>query len=50
MEFCKKQGITRHFIVNKTPQQNGAVERMNQTLMEREMHETSCEVARIFLG
>jgi len=51
MKFCKQQGITRHFTVKKTPQQNGAEERMNQTLMERErerereMHQTSCEVA-----
>src|SRR4051812_38769855 len=36
MEFCKQQGITRHFTVKKTPQQNGAAERMNRTLMEKE--------------
>ena len=37
MEFCMHQGITRHFTVKKTPQQNGAAERMNRTLMEKEM-------------
>jgi len=36
LEFCKKEGIIRHFTVKKTPQQNGAAERMNRTLMERE--------------
>ena len=36
MEFCRQRGITRHFIVKKTPQQNDALERMNQTLMEKE--------------
>ena len=25
LEVCKKQGMVRHFIVNKTPQQNGVV-------------------------
>ena len=45
MEFCKQQGITRHFTMKKTLQQNDATERMNWTLMEREKHETSCGVA-----
>ena len=33
--FCKKEGISRHFIVRDTPQQNGVVERMNRTLLEK---------------
>ncbi|BFG24560.1 hypothetical protein CerSpe_108340 [Prunus speciosa] len=36
LEFCKSEGIKRHFTVKKTPQQNGAAERMNRTLMECE--------------
>ena len=32
MEFCKSEGITRHFTTPGTPQQN---ERMNITIMER---------------
>ncbi|CAL2277303.1 unnamed protein product [Prunus armeniaca] len=35
-DYCKQEGIIRHFTVKKNPQQNGAAERMNQTLMERE--------------
>ncbi|KAJ4715506.1 Retrovirus-related Pol polyprotein from transposon TNT 1-94 [Melia azedarach] len=34
-EFCKNEGIARHHTVRDTPQQNGVVERMNQTLLER---------------
>ena len=33
--FCKIEGIVRHHIVWHTPHQNGMVERMNQTLMQR---------------
>ena len=33
--FCKKEGISRHFTVRDTPQQNGEAERMNQTLLEK---------------
>src|SRR5436190_10643897 len=36
IEFCKQQGITRHFTVKKTPQQNGTAKRRNRTLMEKE--------------
>ncbi|CAL2228921.1 unnamed protein product [Prunus armeniaca] len=36
LEFCKSEGVKRHFTVRKTPQQNGAAERMNRTLIERE--------------
>ena len=36
LQFCREEGITRHFTVKKTPQQKGAAERMNRTLMERE--------------
>ncbi|KAL6124839.1 hypothetical protein ACLB2K_077348 [Fragaria x ananassa] len=34
-ELCKTEGIARHHTVRNTPQQNGVVERMNQTLLER---------------
>ena len=34
-EFCKNEGIVRHRTVRGTPQQNGVVERMNITLLER---------------
>lgn len=43
LEFCssefdtfnKQHGIVRHRIVRHTPQQNGLVERMNKTLIEK---------------
>ena len=34
-DYCKIHGIVQHKIVRKTPQQNGLVERMNRTLLER---------------
>jgi hypothetical protein len=34
-EICKKEGITRHFSVRETPQQNGIAERLNRTLLEK---------------
>uniref|UniRef100_A0A803PVB6 Integrase catalytic domain-containing protein n=1 Tax=Cannabis sativa TaxID=3483 RepID=A0A803PVB6_CANSA len=34
--FCQDNGIARHKNVIKTPQQNGIVERMNRTLLERD--------------
>jgi transposase InsO family protein len=34
-EFCNKCGIERHKTTPYTPQQNGVVERMNMTLMEK---------------
>jgi len=34
-EFCKKCGISLQKTTPYTPQQNGVVERMNKTLMER---------------
>ncbi|KAH9722805.1 hypothetical protein KPL70_006847 [Citrus sinensis] len=34
-EFCKSKGIARHKTVRHTPQQNGLVERMNRTLLEK---------------
>jgi len=34
-EFCKKCGISRQKTTPYTPQQNGVVEKMNKTLMER---------------
>ena len=32
LKVCQDCGIVRHFIVRKTPQQNGVSERMNKTL------------------
>ena len=32
-EFCKENGIKRHLTTSYTPQQNGVVERKNQTIM-----------------
>lgn len=34
-KFCSEQGILRHRIVRRTPQQNGVVKRMNKTLLEK---------------
>jgi len=34
-QFRKNEGIVRHHTVRYTPQQNGVVERMNRTLLER---------------
>ncbi|KAH9684681.1 DNA (cytosine-5)-methyltransferase [Citrus sinensis] len=34
-DFCKSKGIARHRTVTYTPQQNGLVERMNRTIIER---------------
>jgi len=34
-EFCRLKGIKRHRTIPRTPQQNGLVERMNKTLLER---------------
>ena len=33
--YCANEGIMRHMTVNFTPQQNGLVERMNSTLLEK---------------
>ncbi|KAJ0844964.1 putative RNA-directed DNA polymerase [Helianthus annuus] len=33
--FCKKHGIARHLTIPGTPQQNGLVERMNRTLLDK---------------
>ena len=35
IRFCELEGITRHFIVIGTTQQNGVIERMNRTLAKR---------------
>ncbi|CAL2276446.1 unnamed protein product [Prunus armeniaca] len=32
-DYCKQEGITRHFTVKNNPQQNGAAERMNRTFI-----------------
>ena len=34
-DFCRDEGIARHYTVRYTPQQNGVAERMNMTLLER---------------
>ncbi|CAL2253803.1 unnamed protein product [Prunus armeniaca] len=36
LEFCRNEGIKRHFTLKKVPQQNGAAEMMNRTLMTHE--------------
>jgi transposase InsO family protein len=33
-EFCELHGIKRHFLAARTPNQNGVVERKNQTIQE----------------
>ncbi|KAG8503839.1 hypothetical protein CXB51_001965 [Gossypium anomalum] len=33
--LCKSEGIVRHLTVRHTPQQNGVVEQMNRTIMEK---------------
>jgi hypothetical protein len=35
LKVCQDEGIVRHFTVRETPQQNGVVERMNRTLLEK---------------
>ena len=44
--FCKKEGISRHFTVRDTPQQNGVAERMNRTLLEK----VRCKLSNAGLG
>ena len=44
--FCKKEGISRRFTVRDTPQQNGVVERMNRTLLEK----VRCMLSNVGLG
>ncbi|GJY33991.1 retrovirus-related pol polyprotein from transposon TNT 1-94 [Tanacetum coccineum] len=34
-DFCREEGIARHYTVRYIPQQNGIAERMNKTLLER---------------
>ena len=34
-DFYEQHGIKRHFTVRKTPQQNGVVERMNRSIIEK---------------
>lgn len=34
-EVCKKEGIVRHFTIRRNPQQNGVIERLNITLLEK---------------
>jgi transposase InsO family protein len=33
-EFCDKHGIKREYIIPRTPQQNGVVERKNRTMQQ----------------
>jgi transposase InsO family protein len=33
-EFCDKHGIKREYIIPRTPQQNGVVERQNKTVQQ----------------
>ena len=39
--FCKEHGILRHRTVRYTPQQNGIVERLNRTIMDRVIYQMS---------
>ena len=34
LKLCYDESIERHFIVSKTPQQNGIAERINRTLLD----------------
>jgi len=34
-DFYKKEDISKHFTIPRTPQQNGVAERMNRTILER---------------
>ena len=44
--FCKKEGISQHFTVRDTPQQNGVAECMNRTLLEK----VRCMLSNVGLG
>ena len=44
--FCKKEGISWHFNVRDTPQQNGVAECMNPTLLEK----VQCMLSNAGLG
>ncbi|RWR77058.1 Retrovirus-related Pol polyprotein from transposon TNT 1-94 [Cinnamomum micranthum f. kanehirae] len=35
LQVCQDEGIVRHFTVSETPQQNGVVERINRTILEK---------------
>ena len=35
LKLCRDEGIDRYFTVRETPQQNGVVERMYRTLLEK---------------
>ena len=35
MKFCEEKDVKRHFTIWKTPLQNGVVERLNKTIVER---------------
>ena len=45
-KFCRDEGIARQLTVRNTPQQNGVVERMNRTLLER----TRCLLSNVGLN
>ncbi|XP_073153423.1 uncharacterized protein [Henckelia pumila] len=50
VKLFKEKGIIRHITVARTPQQNGLVERMNRTLLERVRYEKDnhiCENLKI---
>ena len=36
VHYCEKHGIKRKYVASRTPQQNGVVERKNQTVKEME--------------
>ena len=45
-KLCRDEGIARQLTVRNTPQQNGVVERMNRTLLER----TRCLLSNVGLN
>ena len=45
-KIYEENGIVRHFTVKNTPQQNGAAERMNRTLLEK----VTCMLSHAGLG
>ena len=46
MKLCQDEGIVRHFTIRDTPQRNGVVEFMNQTLLEK----VQCMLSNARLG
>lgn len=48
-DYCKQEGIVRHYTVAGTPQQNGLAERMHRTILERVISMLACSgLPRVF--